>query len=295
MAKRTQPPQAMPPPPTISPAEGKRRLEYMRDKGREMLSKHDVSDDATVTWANTTLGYIKDTFGSSTPHKSTFIGQQRMRVSGGFGTSWGYEQEHRNYERENAQELDRRCKVLDNLIKTIEIENDLLSTTSDKGLSDPNDVQDDDVVDLVVRICERFPLVAKQLRVRHGNRGTFQINDEYDVQDLIHAILRLHFDDIRPEEWVPSYAGSSSRMDFLLKKEKIVVEAKKTRNGLSAREVGEQLIVDIEKYQRHQDCKTLICFVYDPEGLIANPRGIENDLNGDRQDICVRVIIAPKI
>jgi REase_DpnII-MboI len=32
------------------------------------------------------------------------------------------------------------------------------------------------------------------------------IKDEYDVQDLLHAILRAFFDDVRPEEFVPSYA-----------------------------------------------------------------------------------------
>ena len=56
---------------------------------------------------------------------------------------------------------------------------------------------------------------------------------------------QLHFDDIRPEEWTPSYAGSSARMDFLLKKEQIVLEIKKTRKGLVAKEAGEQLIVEL--------------------------------------------------
>ena len=83
-------------------------------------------------------------------------------------------------------------------------------------------------------------------------------------------------------------------MDFLLKLEQIVIEAKKTRSGLGARELGEQLIVDIQKYKQHPDCRTLVCFVYDPEGRIANPRGIENDLSGDKDGLTVRVIIAPK-
>ena len=56
-----------------------------------------------------------------------------------------------------------------------------------------------------------------------------EIKDEYDVQDLLNALLRLNFDDVRPEEYTPSYAGSSTRVDFLLKKEKIVIEVKKTR------------------------------------------------------------------
>lgn len=145
----------------------------------------------------------------------------------------------------------------------------------------------------VKNICSKFHLVARQLRNRYNDRETLGVEDEYDVQDLLHALLTLHFDDIRPEEWTPSYAGSSSRMDFLLKNEQIVIEAKKTRNKLGAKEIGEQLIVDIEKYQTHPDCKTLICFVYDPEGRIGNPKGIENDLNRIEGDLTVKVIIAP--
>ncbi|MBZ4359524.1 hypothetical protein LAM19_25050, partial [Mycobacterium tuberculosis] len=77
------------------------------------------------------------------------------------------------------------------------------------------------------------------------NRQTIEINDEYDVQDLFHALLKIHFEDVRPEEYTPSYAGSSTRVDFLLKNEKIIIELKKTRKNLKQKEVGEQLIVDI--------------------------------------------------
>jgi hypothetical protein len=139
----------------------------------------------------------------------------------------------------------------------------------------------------------RFHLVARQLRERHDGRGTLDVEDEYDTQDLVHSLLHLNFDDIRPEEWTPSYAGGSSRMDFLLKQEKFVIEVKKTRKGLGARELGEQLIIDIQKYKNHPDCKSLICFVYDPEGRIANPRGVENDLKKDTEGLKVRVLITP--
>ena len=49
-----------------------------------------------------------------------------------------------------------------------------------------------------------------------------------------------------------------------------------SRKSLNAKTLGEQLIIDIEKYQVHPDCKKLFCFVYDPEGWITNPKGIEN-------------------
>jgi hypothetical protein len=147
-------------------------------------------------------------------------------------------------------------------------------------------------LDVVTTICRRFSLVARELRQRRVNRAPLQLNDEYDVQYLLHALLKIHFDDVRTEEWTPSYAGASARMDFLLKSEKTVIEAKMTRLGLKDREVGEQLLIDIEKYVNHSDCETLICFVYDPEHHINNPRGLERDLSRPRESLSVVAIIA---
>ncbi len=60
-----------------------------------------------------------------------------------------------------------------------------------------------DAVRLVTTICDRFPIVANTLKERYDNRETLTIKDEYDVQDLLGALLKLHFDDVRPEEWTP--------------------------------------------------------------------------------------------
>lgn len=158
---------------------------------------------------------------------------------------------------------------------------------------EPKQMRSGSTLRVVEHICCCFHRVAKKLRERREGRSTLEIEDEYDVQDLLNAILVLGFDDVRPEEWTPSYAGGASRIDFLLKQAQTVIEVKKTRKGLGARELGEQLIIDIERYKSHPDCQTLICFVYDPEGRIANPRGIENDLNGQHNGLEVKVIIAP--
>jgi REase_DpnII-MboI len=57
------------------------------------------------------------------------------------------------------------------------------------------------------------------------------IDDEYDLQYVFGALLALASDDVRPEEWTPSYAGGSARVDFLLKDENVVLELKRTRDG----------------------------------------------------------------
>ncbi|MGE1734013.1 hypothetical protein ACMFGQ_21070 (plasmid) [Enterobacter hormaechei] len=118
------------------------------------------------------------------------------------------------------------------------------------------------------------------------------MNDEYDVQDLVHALLRLHFDDIRPEEYTPSFAGASSRQDFLLKNEKIVIEIKKTRKTLGAGKIGEELLIDMARYRSHQECDVLICFVYDPDCWVNNPNGVISDLESKDTEGRVRVVIA---
>jgi hypothetical protein len=35
------------------------------------------------------------------------------------------------------------------------------------------------------KICNRFHLIASQIRNRHDNRPTIDVEDEYDVQDLL--------------------------------------------------------------------------------------------------------------
>lgn len=70
---------------------------------------------------------------------------------------------------------------------------------------------------------ELLLVVLKNLRramypLTHRRKGAVALtfSSEYDIQDLLHALLRPGINDIRPEEYTPSYAGSSTRMDFLL-------------------------------------------------------------------------------
>lgn len=144
----------------------------------------------------------------------------------------------------------------------------------------------------IERILSKFHVVALQLAKRHDHRDSLRIMDEYDVQDLIHALLKIDFEDIRPEEYTPSYAGKSSRMDFLLKKQHVVLEVKMTRESLRDKQLGDELLIDIARYARHPDCSTLICFIYDPQNFLTNPAGLKNDLEAmAANELTVVVII----
>ena len=146
----------------------------------------------------------------------------------------------------------------------------------------------------ILGLCRRFPAFIRELGRRHNQRAPFEVNDEYDLQDLLRAILRVHFSDVRPEEWNPSYGDTQSRSDFLLKPERIVIETKMTRANLRQREVVDELAIDKVKYQGHPDCETLICFVYDPDLRLRNPVAIENDLSDRAVGLRTLVVVSPQ-
>ena len=133
----------------------------------------------------------------------------------------------------------------------------------------------------------------------YRRKGAEQIRfaNEYDVQDLLHALLRPWVQDVRPEEYTPSYAGKSTRMDFLLPAHELVIETKCVRDRQHAKNVGDELLLDIGHYAAHPTCKKLWCVIYDPEHLLTNPEGLR-DLDGehkrDNRGIMVRVYIVHK-
>lgn len=242
------------------------------------LRQADSGDPEFTKWQRDTEIAIQKIFGDSSRHYNDFSKISYSLTV--FTTGTPDSEFHRAY----LRGLDEGEAILSSMIDEI----------CDYELESERAGQRPDSLSLIEQICLRFHAVARQLRARHAGRTTLEIEDEYDAQDLLHALLRLHFDDVRPEEWTPSYAGGSSRIDFLLKLEKIVIEVKKTRSSMSTPDLGAQVLVDIARYERHPDCGLLVCFIYDPEGRIGNAIGLERDLESHSGKLKVRAIIGPK-
>jgi len=151
-----------------------------------------------------------------------------------------------------------------------------------------------DTLQLIRKVCLRFHGVARQLRLRKDSRPTVEVEDDYDLQDLLRALLKMEFDEVGVDEWTPPYAGSLSRTALLLNREQIVVVAKKTRPGLTAKDIAEQVRADSAFYSARNKCTTLFCFVYDPEGRIGSPKRLETDLTSISDRYMVEVLVAPK-
>lgn len=152
-----------------------------------------------------------------------------------------------------------------------------------------------DIMSIITNICVNFNKFDINIKRRYGNRETITIKDEYDVQDAMHSILKLFIDDIRPEDYVPSYAGGNSRVDFFLPQHGIVIETKMTNKNLSDAKIGEQLIIDFDRYKQQPSCNHLVCFVYDKDSHITNPFGIITDLEKKSdQNMRITVFICPQ-
>jgi hypothetical protein len=89
--------------------------------------------------------------------------------------------------------------------------------------------------------------------------------NEHDLEDLVRALLPLHFDDIRPQNRTPSYSAGT-RMDFRLAPERIALTIKMAHPNLS-----EQVLEDMAYYQREGGCRSLVIFIYDRESTRLEP------------------------
>jgi hypothetical protein len=152
-----------------------------------------------------------------------------------------------------------------------------------------------DVEELLLVLVKNIRRAMHPLTHRRKGAVSLAFSTEYDVQDLLHALLRPWIADIRAEEFTPSLAGSSTRMDFLLPAHKLVIELKFVRDASHAKKIGDELIVDIDHYRKHPECETLWCVVYDPEHLIRNGEGLKKDLEGSHSTkdgtVVVKVLV----
>ena len=239
----------------------------------DVLIEHRVirNDSEFQKWYNKTLRFLHKQYGADSLEYTEFTKMSfTLRVYAGGTERYQFEQ---------------KCRK--DLYTVKEIFQDYLLEPSEENdnTCDNNDTEKD-----IERIFRRFRKVAVQLSRRYNGRDTIKITDEYDVQDLLHSLLSLYYDAIRPEEWTPSYAGSSVRIDFVIPEIKTVIEVKKTRDSMTDKRLSEELIIDIEKYQKHPDCERIYCFVYDPDTILRNPAAIKKDLEEKHQGL-VKVFI----
>lgn len=145
-----------------------------------------------------------------------------------------------------------------------------------------------------MKILERLPRVSRAIakKNRRENRNTLEIADEYDVQDLMRGVLLSSFEDIRPEVWCPSYAGTNSRIDFLLLPEEILIEVKHAKNAHAQSKIVEELIIDIARYKTYPGVSHLVCAIWDTEYHLKDPVALKAEMERNNHGFVTVVVMS---
>lgn len=149
-----------------------------------------------------------------------------------------------------------------------------------------------DAVQVVLELAQKFIYVKRRLRKHPRGKQTISFDHESDDQYLFHSLLAQFFDDIKSEERVGHQTGAGSTMDFFLPTFGIGIELKHTRVGLADKALGEELIVDQERYQKHPGLTHLIIIAFDFDGHVINPRRLESDLQRDHTEPGLTVTVS---
>ena len=161
------------------------------------------------------------------------------------------------------------------------------------GIEESTHVPD---VDLVERLCKRLPQAARILatRSRKGKAG-YEITDEYDVQDLLHALMRGYLKYSVQEDPLPKVAGAKSgRVDISVDDLGILIEIKYVHGPEDQKRLLEEYSEDLVLYAQWAHLRTLIYLIYNSADL-RDAEAFERlastqEIGGKRFD--VRIILA---
>ena len=118
-------------------------------------------------------------------------------------------------------------------------------------------------IELAERICARLAKAARILTGRRSGKASFEIRDEYDVQDLIHSLFRAFFKYPVVENPLPKAAGAvSTRADLCIEELGLIMEAKFVRSEKDQARIEKDLAADLVFYSAWSPLKYLFLVIY---------------------------------
>lgn len=153
----------------------------------------------------------------------------------------------------------------------------------------PERNHDDDVAWLEL-LLRRLPRVIQQMRSRHGTRPPFSVEDQYDLEDMVRALLPLHFDSLHLHSHTPRHAPGA-HTDLFLPGPKIALTIKLVRPPVALPTLASQIQEDRARWPR-EDCRLLVAFLHDPEAVLREPSVLEAAWSQGDEQPPLRCIIA---
>ena len=136
--------------------------------------------------------------------------------------------------------------------------------------------------EILRQIINSAHLSVRALQDRRGGRPDFAIEEERDIHDLLYALLKPVFPESRVEEYTEKHAEKSKKIDIIVPEISTGIEVKYTHSPSQARDLGDELKIDIESYHVHENCNNMIAVIWDSERHIEDRHNFKNDLEGER-------------
>jgi DpnII restriction endonuclease len=123
-------------------------------------------------------------------------------------------------------------------------------------------------VGLMLRICERIPRAARILASRQRGNAPYVVADEYDVQDLLHAVLRCYLKYSIAEEPLGKVAGvKGGRADIAVEDLGVIIEVKYVRSPKDQVRLVEEFAQDTLLYSQWAPLKHFIYLCFNSQDL----------------------------
>jgi hypothetical protein len=123
-------------------------------------------------------------------------------------------------------------------------------------------------IELAEVVSSRFKRAARSLLSRRAGKNAFEINDEYDAQDLLHAMLRCYFKyPVRENPLSKIAASVSTRADLCIDELGLIVEVKFAKGPRDQHRIEKEISEDLVFYTTWEPLKYLFFVVVNSADL----------------------------
>lgn len=158
-----------------------------------------------------------------------------------------------------------------------------------------------DEIGWILAMLRRFDIAARALRDRprqDKKQCGYIVVDEYDVQDLLFAMIKPLCNDLEREDPVPKSAGDSGRVDLCSRMLGMIIEVKYAKDDNRARAIARECKERVITYSRWPELRHLVFFVYDPEHRLPDADNFIKDLSSsifvyDSKKFSINAIVSP--
>jgi hypothetical protein len=194
--------------------------------------------------------------------------------------------------RRSQKQAEAECEAENQANNIIDCVTDLRRLPFDEGKEFTHDLLYEDQkmkpqisdadVSKIVQVCARLRHSAQSLSDRKRKKPNFVIVDEYDVQDLLYAVLRAYLKQVISEEPLGKVANTTSgRADLAIQKFGVLIEVKLARNARDRRRILDDFRKDLDLFAKWPHLKHLIYFIYN-SNILADAEALE-ELDGTRE------------